>query len=207
MENLPGSDLDEPVTVVTILGFDEPKPSFEAPEDGSSGIVTGTPGSARPQTRSEQEAIVCDPKTQCSPFEAESSQGRLSGNGLSTGRHSSRWLCQEWMRLGFIRAVLVAGIGCAPVAVQAQEEPQNVQVLTELTYKEITQYMKTVSKSVGKKCTFCHVEDEFHLDQKEHKVQARDMMKMLKEMNEKYLKGRGTCYMCHRGTPEPILEP
>ena len=77
-------------------------------------------------------------------------------------------------------------------------------------------YMKTIGKDLGVKCTFCHDLNDKSIDT-DHKLIAREMMKMQKDLNKQYfamigdslLKHENTlkisCWTCHRGAKEPQL--
>jgi len=80
--------------------------------------------------------------------------------------------------------------------------------------------METLRMSLGVECAYCHVSGEFlerghngdrQSDQNPHKLIARDMIKMTKEIN-RALTGVGvfpdptnvvTCWTCHRGNRRP----
>ena len=64
------------------------------------------------------------------------------------------------------------------------QEFSNVQVLPYKSKKEMMKYMKkTVSKSLGVKCKFCHNIKNYADDSNPHKLVAREMMRMVISMN------------------------
>jgi hypothetical protein len=80
--------------------------------------------------------------------------------------------------------------------------------------------MKTISASLGVKCTHCHVGVEgkretmdFASDSKREKLVARSMMVMTRHINEKEFsvtdpaKPKVTCFTCHRGAAKPLTAP
>ena len=97
-----------------------------------------------------------------------------------------------------------------------QEKPKNLQVLDFESVRELKKYMKTIQKDLGVKCTFCHDLNDKSIDT-EHKLVAREMIKMQKDLNKQYfamigdslLKHKNTlqisCWTCHRGIKEPQL--
>ena len=100
-----------------------------------------------------------------------------------------------------------------------QDKPTNLQVLEYESVRDLKKYMKTIGKDLGVKCTFCHDLNDKSIDT-EHKIVAREMMKMQKNLNKQYfamigdslLKHENTlqisCWTCHRGTKEPqIIRP
>jgi len=65
------------------------------------------------------------------------------------------------------------------------------------------------SASLGVECNHCHVEGKWESDEKAPKTTARKMSKMLGEVTKLIKEAVGekqfaTCYMCHRGSPEPV---
>ena len=97
-----------------------------------------------------------------------------------------------------------------------QEKPKNLQVLDFESVRDLKKYMKTIQKNLGVKCTFCHDINDKSIDT-EHKIIAREMMKMQIELNKGFfaqigdslLKHENTlqisCWTCHRGSKKPQL--
>ena len=93
---------------------------------------------------------------------------------------------------------------------------KNVKVLEIESRTEMKKYMKSISKDLGVKCSFCHDLNNKSIDT-DHKLIAREMMKMQKDLNKQYfamigdslLKHENTlqisCWTCHRGNKEPQL--
>ena len=69
--------------------------------------------------------------------------------------------------------------------------------------------MQKFAKALGGNCQTCHVQGDFASDENPHKVIARKMITMTKELNAKFPDGKEhvTCWTCHRGTHEPAMEP
>jgi hypothetical protein len=85
--------------------------------------------------------------------------------------------------------------------------PKNLQILTvEQLHSGI---MQKFAAALGGNCLTCHVQGDFSSDENEHKVIARHMITMTKEINAKFPDGKEhvTCYTCHRGTHEPAMAP
>jgi hypothetical protein len=91
-----------------------------------------------------------------------------------------------------------------------------------LTGAEVTAQMRVVAMSLGVRCEFCHVQttgadgrEQFDhaADDKEMKKIAREMMKMVNDVNEKYVaaalgkpvaeRAKVTCETCHHGLSKP----
>jgi hypothetical protein len=90
--------------------------------------------------------------------------------------------------------------------------PKNLQVLTvDELHSGI---MQKFVAALGGNCLTCHVKGtgsmpDFASDENEHKVIARHMITMTKEINAKFPDGKEhvTCYTCHRGSHEPAMAP
>jgi len=82
--------------------------------------------------------------------------------------------------------------------------------------------MKEFTQALGVRCEFCHVGEgndltqfDFASDDKRQKRNARVMLKMMSDINFKYLpdipepRPAGTnivsCYTCHRGEKKPLI--
>ena len=97
-----------------------------------------------------------------------------------------------------------------------QDKPKNLQVLEFDSNRDLKKYMKVIGKDLGVKCTFCHDLNDKSIDTA-HKLVAREMMKMQRDLNKQYfamigdslLKHENTlqisCWTCHRGTKNPQL--
>src|SRR5688572_21320183 len=100
----------------------------------------------------------------------------------------------------------------------------NVQVFPRTTpVREVTAAMRTFAMGLGVRCQYCHVGEEgmplerfdFANDEKRTKLVARQMMRMVQEINRRLdtLPGRTTaglqvsCATCHRGVSRPLPLP
>ena len=101
-------------------------------------------------------------------------------------------------------------------------EFKNLQVYPKDILKEkLDSDMHLISRSLGVKCGYCHVKDstidkwDFASDAKPKKKEARDMMRMTNDLNEKYFGAdlktakpadlAMNCYTCHRGEEHPVI--
>lgn len=120
-------------------------------------------------------------------------------------------------------AMLAWGLTSFGVAAPASDvphtKPVNIKVLPqEISATEIGQVMKRFEADLGVKCGHCHVEDpgthqfNYASDDNPAKSTARQMISMLKDINEKYLPQLGadrryaaqvTCGSCHQGQSSP----
>ena len=70
--------------------------------------------------------------------------------------------------------------------------------------------MKGFTEQLGVKCSHCHVLDEYDKDDNEHKIVARQMIRLVQFMRDNTLEyfKEGTktnqigCWTCHRGEAE-----
>ena len=97
-----------------------------------------------------------------------------------------------------------------------QDKPNNLQVLEFDSERDLKKYMKTISKDLGVKCKFCHDLNDKSIDT-DHKLVAREMMKMQMDLNKHFFTQIGdslikhentlqiSCWTCHRGSNEPEL--
>ena len=108
----------------------------------------------------------------------------------------------------FISIIIIFSIGTGELI--------NLQVLDFESERELKKYMKTISKDLGVKCTFCHDLNDKSIDT-DHKLIAREMIKMQMDLNKRFFAQIGdsllhsenvlqiSCWTCHRGTKEPQL--
>lgn len=143
------------------------------------------------------------------------------------------------LRQSVLVAVVAAGL---PVVLPAQggrggEPPKNLQVLPkDMPRNQVTALMRTFTMALGVRCEHCHAEDpnaaaaaaaapaggrggrgggpplDYSLDDKATKKVAREMLKMVMDINEKYMPATGrtitdvnrvTCETCHHGLAKP----
>src|SRR5262249_50284696 len=123
-------------------------------------------------------------------------------------------------------AALAAAISPARGAVLPDEEwkwpekPKNLKVLPEdFTGKRLQPVMTGFTRALGVRCPYCHVGEEgkplstfdFASDERPNKERAREMLRMLKDINEhlKKITPSGDkrvnmwCHTCHQGRPRP----
>ncbi len=92
----------------------------------------------------------------------------------------------------------------------------NLQILKFDSERELKIYMKSISKDLGVKCSFCHDLNDKSIDT-EHKKIAREMIKMQMNLNKNTFAQVGdsliststteiSCWTCHRGSKHPQLK-
>lgn len=123
-----------------------------------------------------------------------------------------------------IRAVVcaVAIVATARIAIgAAQDQPKpevmdtpTIKVLKGLTVPEFDDEMKRMVAALGVNCGFCHVRNDFASDANEHKLVARRMLEMTKQIDQQFFPefkpgydesrlGKVTCFTCHQGELKP----
>jgi tetratricopeptide (TPR) repeat protein len=125
----------------------------------------------------------------------------------------------------FFPRLVALGVFAAAALVRAQEwtwpeKPVNLKVLSkEFTGKRLAPIMKGFTRSLGVRCTYCHVGEEgkplstydFASDQNPNKDRAREMYRMLGDVSDhlKKISPSGDkrvnmwCHTCHQGRPRP----
>ena len=120
-----------------------------------------------------------------------------------------------------IKFVLAVGISVfsfayLPGAILGQETPafpdapyENLQILTGAPPDQLEQIMGAIALSLGVECEYCHVAGNWASDEREAKGTAREMMRMLADIDETYfgVLEAPSCWTCHRGSPRPETEP
>ena len=125
--------------------------------------------------------------------------------------------------------VLVICFMLAAASAEAQQPASagatrpKLQVLQELPEAQLFILMNLVAESLGVRCDHCHVQAKPDLtrtpanvggwvwdsDDKPAKKIARDMMRMVVDLNKASFGGRSrvTCYTCHQGALDPARTP
>ena len=87
----------------------------------------------------------------------------------------------------------------------AQEgREKNVKLLGDLPVSQFIPVMNYFAASLGRRCNFCHVNNngqwDYPSDAKPEKNTAREMIKMVMDVNKNTFKGNPTvgCFTCHR---------
>src|SRR5437879_1509008 len=115
-----------------------------------------------------------------------------------------------------------ATIQAEPPEKTVEQVFKNIKVLNGTPQSQLYPVMRFMAASLGFQCGSCHVikngRGDFPADDKPEKQTARQMIKMVAEINKTLGEGRPTvsCFTCHRGhrTPQgapilplPILSP
>jgi len=122
-------------------------------------------------------------------------------------------------RVSFVFTILMCAIPAALVVAQQSDQRvdqtrKNIQVLKGLPESQIFPLMNFVATSLGVKCDHCHVKNPgknpqtggdnwvWESDDKPKKLVARQMMKMVLEINRTNFDRETsvTCFTCHRGS-------
>lgn len=91
----------------------------------------------------------------------------------------------------------------------AEQRFKNIQIFKNLPAAQLDPTMAFISGSLGVRCSYCHVSNQFDKDDKPTKLAARRMIQMVLDINKGNFNGQNamTCYTCHRGKPTPVSVP
>jgi hypothetical protein len=102
----------------------------------------------------------------------------------------------------FILLILNVGTGRA----KAQSAFRNIQVLNDLTDREIQQTMQAWTQQFSVTCFECHVQGDFASDELERKQTTRRMAEVVRALNAtSYFaeaSRKADCFLCHQGSFE-----
>lgn len=114
-----------------------------------------------------------------------------------------------------IGLILLVGFGLAqqpPSPGGEKNQPasfKNVQVLKNLTPKEMNLEMVKMSEALGVKCDFCHNLNDWGSDVKKEYQTSRVMLRMVQNINANYLTWDSApkiaCLSCHQGKDRPKI--
>jgi len=120
-------------------------------------------------------------------------------------------------------AILLTTLFTALGATWPPEKFTNLKVLpNDIPRRELMDMMGGFTRALGVRCTYCHVGEEgqplatyeFEKDDKATKRKAREMIRMVNDLNGRYLAGledrsdppiRVECVTCHRGAETPRM--
>ena len=128
------------------------------------------------------------------------------------------------LRVRRLAVLVITAMALLSNAVSAQgipEEYTNLQILPEgIQRSELVGIMRDVAIGLGVRCSFCHMvsdaldspEDDFASDDKETKLKAREMLRMVQAVNQDHIANlpartepniEVTCVTCHSGKSRP----
>ncbi len=128
-------------------------------------------------------------------------------------------MASHWIRRG-AAAVLLCTVALS-VGAQPQEPGfKNLKVLPkDISDAELRATMSSFTRALGVRCTYCHVgedhvkPEDFQKDDKPTKRVAREMLRMVKDINENYIAylenqdktqpASVKCFTCHHGVAKP----
>ncbi len=96
-----------------------------------------------------------------------------------------------------------------PATQTAEQRFKNIQIFKDISATQLDPTMAFISGSLGVRCNYCHVVNQFDKDEKPPKLTARRMIQMVLDLNKGSFNGQGavSCYTCHRGKPIPVSVP
>jgi hypothetical protein len=82
---------------------------------------------------------------------------------------------------------------------------KNIQALKGMRAGDLQGAMSFIASSLNVDCDHCHVQD-FSKDERKEKLRAREMIRMVRQINEESFAGKNTvnCFTCHQGHAEPM---
>lgn len=82
---------------------------------------------------------------------------------------------------------------------------KNLKILKD---DEVRPMMGAFTRSLGVRCDYCHIANNFASDDNPKKETARMMLTMAHDLNAKFPDGKThiSCYTCHRGKTVPETE-
>ena len=91
----------------------------------------------------------------------------------------------------------------------AEQRYKNIQIFKGVPATQLEPTMAFISGSLGVRCNYCHVQNQFDKDDKPTKLAARRMIQMVFDINKGNFNGQGavSCFTCHRGKPTPVSVP
>lgn len=99
-----------------------------------------------------------------------------------------------------IAALVLLGLASAA----GQSDFSNIQVLSDLSDRDIQQTMQSWTRQFGVTCFECHVQGDFASDSIERKATARRMAEMVRALNQTpYFaesSRKADCFLCHQGS-------
>lgn len=86
---------------------------------------------------------------------------------------------------------------------------KNIKVFKGMPRSQFPRTMDFMTASLGVDCEYCHVSSAWESDAKPAKEVSREMVVMMRDINDKNFSGQVTvnCATCHQGHPKPIAEP
>ncbi|WP_344974975.1 c-type cytochrome [Compostibacter hankyongensis] len=137
--------------------------------------------------------------------------------------HRKKWLAG----LAIVGIMSFASLSFRDAAPPKPHKPQNLKVLPkDIDHMALIKIMHDFCDALDFKCGDCHAKSttkpgdlDFASDANPHKDVARNMMRMVKKINGKHFKVKGsfaenfvnnkyevTCYSCHHGSEHPAKE-
>ncbi len=125
----------------------------------------------------------------------------------------------------FVLSTVMCGVAWAQAPVLDRNAPpgtpanpfQNLQVLKGMDRPQLLGEMQKMALALGVACTFCHVDHDGPSDDKQHKLIAREMIRMVTAINQQAalqnVSRTVECWTCHRGSagipnsPAPVAAP
>jgi len=108
--------------------------------------------------------------------------------------------------LGVAAFLTVAAIlpGSRVYGTPRQSGFRNIQVLTDMSERDIQLTMQSWSRQFGVTCFECHIQGDFASDERDRKRTARRMAEMVRALNQtpyfRESSREADCFLCHQGS-------
>ncbi|HYL64305.1 MAG TPA: photosynthetic reaction center cytochrome c subunit family protein [Candidatus Methylomirabilis sp.] len=88
----------------------------------------------------------------------------------------------------------------------AEKVFHNIQVLKGMRAADLQAAMSFIASSLNVDCDYCHRGEDFGKDVTKEKSRAREMMRMVREINDNTFHGENkvNCFTCHQGHKDPV---
>jgi photosynthetic reaction center cytochrome c subunit len=88
----------------------------------------------------------------------------------------------------------------------AEKVFHNIQVLKGMRAGDLQGAMSFIASSLNVDCDYCHRGEDFGKDVRKEKSRAREMIRMVRQINQEAFHGENTvnCFTCHQGHTEPV---
>ncbi len=201
-----GTDLTVTIRVVYEIGEEFRKYHFNIGSDDNSNELLGSP--LKSKVHWKDGALAVESVATMGPAELHlSDTWTLSPDGQTLTFHQNRVMGDRPPQEDTIVYEKQPEADWEPPQPPkpAEEAFKNIQVFKGMPAPELMSAMRSISRSLGVRCDFCHVGAAFEKDDKAQKQTARKMILMARQINTDNFNGhmRVTCWTCHRGSTEP----
>jgi hypothetical protein len=109
----------------------------------------------------------------------------------------------------FFQASLTAPVLLVTTLAMSARGQSSPPVPEQIGDEKLRTVMESYNRALGVECAHCHVPDRWADESKTQFATARNMIRMVREINERLLRdiGQVSCWTCHRGQVRPSRLP